>query len=582
MTTETTPELEGVPSRLGRYQLVYRLASGGMASVWLARALGSDGFEKVVAVKTIHSHLKDEASTVRMFIDEARIAAAISHPNVCQVFDFGEESGVHYLVMDYLVGESLSRVLRRLARPGAAAFDEVVPGMVARIIADAAEGLHAAHELRDQHGRSLEVVHRDVSPQNIFVTYDGVVKVVDFGIARARAKLERTTQGVFKGKFEYAAPEQIRTETIDRRVDIWALGVCLWELLARKSLFLRDSVASTMNAVTEDCAPPPSSVRRGVPASLDAIVGRALERDVERRYQTARELSRALRGWLAESRLTVDAAEVGEWMTQLFPVDRLKRLALSQGRESFPREPTAVPPSLVVTNTPGPQETLDLPEDDPNPAPSAQPPSRLPVLVVAALVMLGVVGAAALWRLSRANSVPAPSSRDAGAARRGPAVQLPADDAGRAPASRPAPMEPETTRPEQGPPSHPDVAPSSAKPPSPSPSPSPTPTPTPSIQIPSPPQSPRPPAPLRRDAGPEGPVGRGRGTARAGVGWASIKGPPRAYQIFIDGRRVGVTPLQVELGVGMHRIELRTPGETRGFERLLMVEHAVEYTIDVK
>ncbi|MGB5285475.1 MAG: serine/threonine-protein kinase, partial [Polyangiales bacterium] len=237
------------PSRIGRYELCFELASGGMASVHLARAHGDPGFEKLVALKRIHPHLACEQEYVEMFLDEARIASRITHSNVCSVFDFGEADGEYFIAMEYLVGEPLSRIHRRVLADVDQRDSPLLPMRMARIIAQACEGLHAAHELTDADGESLRVVHRDVSAENLFVTYDGATQVVDFGIAHARQRVHSTEAGQVKGTFPYMAPEQMTSAVVDRRVDVWALGAVLWELLTLRKLFLRETDVNTMYAV---------------------------------------------------------------------------------------------------------------------------------------------------------------------------------------------------------------------------------------------------------------------------------------------------------------------------------------------
>jgi serine/threonine protein kinase len=343
--------LTDVPTRLGRYQLRYRIALGGMGGVYLAKAVGAGGVDKVVAVKLLHAHLAGDEAMGRMFLDEARIASAINHVNVCTVFDFGEQEGLRYLVMEYLEGEPLDRVLRALV-----AGVERHPQhqlLVARLLVDCAEGLHAAHELTGADDKSLEVVHRDVSPHNLFVTYDGTAKVVDFGIARAKERSSSTEAGTFKGKFEYAAPEQIVGQTVDRRADVWALGVCLWELVTGQRLFQREDLASTGRAVLDDVVALPSALVQGVPDGLDAVTRKALQRDPARRYATAREFGRALRDVLGNSGVSIDAPMVGEWLEALFPGDHVKRQTLAQAvRRCVPEDPLeTVPQALKVGGT---------------------------------------------------------------------------------------------------------------------------------------------------------------------------------------------------------------------------------------
>ncbi|MCU0673296.1 MAG: serine/threonine protein kinase [Myxococcota bacterium] len=306
-------------TRFGPYVLCYELASGGMGAVFLAKAEGPRGFEKLVALKRIHPHLARDPRFATMFLDEARIAARIHHPNVCGVHEFGEVEGVYYLTMPYLVGEPLHRVLREAASTTPALRDER-PWMISRLVVDACEGLHAAHELRDEAGQLLEVVHRDVSPQNLLVGYDGSARVLDFGVASARHRHYRTSTGEVKGKFAYLAPEQLEGKTADRRVDVWALGVVLWEGLAGRRLFARENMAASVRAVSQDPIPPLSDFV-DLPDEIQRVVDRALARDRDARYATAREMGRDLLHALARHRV-VGPADVGEWLAMLFPNGR--------------------------------------------------------------------------------------------------------------------------------------------------------------------------------------------------------------------------------------------------------------------
>ena len=217
-------------TQIGRYHVRYLLGQGGMASVYLAQAVGTSGFERWVALKVIHTQYSRDKRFVSMFLDEARLLSRLYHPNVCTVVDSGEVDGTHFIAMEYLHGETFNRV----------AAKEVPLDLATRIVCDAARGLHAAHELKDEHGELLGLVHRDVSPHNVIVLYDGLAKVVDFGIARARDRLtDTTTGGAVKGKLAYMAPEQIEASHYDRRSDIYALGVVLWEATVGWRLFKR-------------------------------------------------------------------------------------------------------------------------------------------------------------------------------------------------------------------------------------------------------------------------------------------------------------------------------------------------------
>jgi serine/threonine protein kinase len=322
--------------RLGRYRLVREIASGGMATVNLAV---TEGLDKLVALKIIHPHLAQEESFVRMFLDEARLSSSISHRNVCNVFDFGETDGRFYIAMDYLSGQSLRDVLRRLRKTDLQMEPRKVAVYVAYMLAEACEGLHAAHELHNSEGKPLNVVHRDVSPHNLFVTYDGNVSVVDFGIARASDRIQSTATGVLKGKFSYMAPEQMRQLEIDRRADIWALGVVLWESLTLQRLFVRSSQADTVMSVMMDRVRPPSELKPDIPRELDAITLKAIARNPAQRYATAREMGRELMKFCRESGVMVGPIEIEHLMEKLFEKEiaenkSLTRKAKSSGQES--------------------------------------------------------------------------------------------------------------------------------------------------------------------------------------------------------------------------------------------------------
>ena len=325
---DSEPPERTAPERIGRYELCFELASGGMATVYLARVHGASGFEKLVALKRIHRHLAKEKKYIEMFLDEAKIASRITHTNVCSVFDFGQADGEHYIAMEYLVGEPLSRLCGKVARDQSQRRHPLLPLRMAGIIADACEGLHAAHELKDANGDLLHVVHRDVSPRNLFVTYDGSVQVVDFGIASARQRTHHTATGQVKGTFAYMAPEQLTANPIDRRIDIWSLGVALWEMLTMRRLFRRDTTANTIHAVLYEDLVPPSAHRAHVPPELDEIVMKALAREPQERWQTARDMGRAIRQFLSTRDELVGPAELSDWMGEVFPQGEARKSQL--------------------------------------------------------------------------------------------------------------------------------------------------------------------------------------------------------------------------------------------------------------
>jgi hypothetical protein len=285
-----------VPDRIGRYEVLGELATGGMAQILLARLRGPAGFERAVVLKRILPHLARSESFTAMFLDEARTVARIRHPNVVQVQELGREGSELVLAMEYVEGESIAGIMKRAL----STQRKVSPALAAYIVAEACSGLHAAHVATDLDGKPLEVVHRDVSPQNVMVTYDGQVKVLDFGVARAADRTTLTEAGQVKGKFEYMAPEQCHGKRVDRRTDVFALGIVLYELVAQRRLFKRATPLETMRAICEQSVVPPCRVDATFPPRLEAIVLRALGRRPEDRYPSAVEMRRELLAAVAE------------------------------------------------------------------------------------------------------------------------------------------------------------------------------------------------------------------------------------------------------------------------------------------
>ena len=311
---------EGGTYFLGRYRVVDEIGIGGMASVHLARMDGPGGFQRWAAIKKIHSHLIEDDSFIQMFLDEAQVAARISHPNVAQVFDLGKTEDTYWIAMEYLHGEPLREIMRRTEEVGTA----MPPEIACRVIADAAEGLHAAHDLTGKNGEQLNLVHRDVTPHNLFVTYDGITKVLDFGIAKFSSRAAHTKAGTLKGKLAYMSPEQVHGEQLDRRTDVFALGVVLWELTTGRRLFRMDSDLDTLAKVQECDVPRPSALIRGYPIDLEKIVMKALAKDRNERFKTAKELSRSLQQLLMRRGLFIASDEVAQYVGALFQ-DRMKK-----------------------------------------------------------------------------------------------------------------------------------------------------------------------------------------------------------------------------------------------------------------
>lgn len=313
---ESIPHPDAPPRTLGRYELLFRIASGGMAEVFAARVRGEAGFQKLVAIKRMLPSIADDDEFVTMFLDEARVAANIDSPHVVSTSDLGRaEDGSLYIVMELVVGTTLARIFKwhsknRTASP---------PPMAVELLVQAARGLHDAHEARTPIGAPLEIVHRDISPQNILVGVDGRVRITDFGVARAVLRMTKTVGKQIKGKFAYCSPEQLRPGPIDRRADVFSLGVVAWELLAGQRLFVGEHPMETMERVKNMPVPLVHQVGTGIPPRMSDVIAKALMRDPERRFATAQELGDAL----------LDAARSGD--LRLPPRDAIGKYVRSAG-----------------------------------------------------------------------------------------------------------------------------------------------------------------------------------------------------------------------------------------------------------
>jgi serine/threonine protein kinase len=436
--------LTNLPRSLGRYEIVGRLAMGGMAEILLGRITGPSGFERPVVIKRILPHYAAVSAFVEMLLDEGRLAARIRHPNVVQVQELGREGDEVFLVMEYLEGESAAGLLRR-ARVRRL---PIQAALAAHIASEACAGLHAAHELTDSDGAPIGVVHRDISPQNIFVTYDGTVKILDFGIAKAADRITRTEAGTLKGKFEYMSPEQARGEPLDRRSDVFALGIVLYELATQRRLFKRDTQLATLRAVTDDPITAPAAIDAGVPRGLEWVTMRALDRDPKTRYATAidmrRDLSRVIRELDAPA---LPEEALGALMRELF-ADRIeqKQEMLRRMREGF--TPSHVPVADVdeaveIPSIAGASQVRTKPYTDPDiPAKHRGFPAKTAMAALAVLAL--AVGGVAAFVLISESAVPvaaAPSAL-AGAATLtieteppGARVRIDGDDRGSTPLS---------------------------------------------------------------------------------------------------------------------------------------------------
>jgi eukaryotic-like serine/threonine-protein kinase len=291
-----------------RYRVIERLASGGMAEVFLAENAGIEGFKKRVAIKRVLPHLSEKKKFIKMFLDEARLSAHLSHSNVAQVFDIGVGENVYFIVMEYVDGADLKAVIefmKNARRPfpvESACF----------IVEKLCEGLTYAHELQGPDGLPLKIVHRDMSPPNVLITKYGEVKIVDFGLAKATSQLEKSEPGIIKGKFSYLSPEAATGSEVDQRTDVFAVGIILWELLAGRRLFVADNDFATVKMVQMAAVPPIRQCNPAVPPELEPIIARALARDPMARYPSARELGRDLTNFLFKFGRPVGAYDVAE------------------------------------------------------------------------------------------------------------------------------------------------------------------------------------------------------------------------------------------------------------------------------
>ena len=274
------------PQRFGRFVLLDRLSTGGMAEVFLAKSSGLQGFEKVVAIKRILPSVSEDADFITMFIDEAKISANLAHANIGQVFEFGQVNGQYYIAMEYIPGRDLRAIQTHLADTGRVMDLPMALHVGTRLC----QALDYAHRQKSGEGVSMEIVHRDVSPPNVIVSFDGAVKLIDFGIAKAASRATRTRAGKLKGKFAYMSPEQVQGQQVDRRSDVFSLGIVIYELLTNRRLFHGESQLATLTLVRRAEVAPPSTVNPEIPLEVDRIVLKALARSRDDRYGWATEL----------------------------------------------------------------------------------------------------------------------------------------------------------------------------------------------------------------------------------------------------------------------------------------------------
>ncbi|HJL43661.1 MAG TPA: serine/threonine-protein kinase [Myxococcales bacterium LLY-WYZ-16_1] len=302
------------PVEFGKYEVLCRLATGGAARIHLARQPGAAGFSKLVCIKTLLPQRVDDSDFVAMFLDEARLAARLSHPNCVQIFDLGRVNGIYFISMEYIFGETLWNLLTTVSKSRV----PLPPEDVAWIVSCACEGLHHAHELEDPDGRPYNLVHRDVSPQNIMLSFEGQTKLLDFGVAKAETGRAATTAGIVKGKFSYMSPEQITGADVDRRSDVFSLGIVLFECLASRRLYRADSPEAVASLILDREPPRLEDVVPGLDPRLGAICARALSKDAAQRYQTARAMGEELRDYLDSIRYTQGAGRIASLLERRF------------------------------------------------------------------------------------------------------------------------------------------------------------------------------------------------------------------------------------------------------------------------
>jgi eukaryotic-like serine/threonine-protein kinase len=319
VTMSTVLAYSGETNIRGKYRMIAELGYGGMARVYLAVVQGSVGFHKLVVLKQLHEHLAEDPELVAMFFDEARLAARLGHANIVQTNEVVQENGRCFIVMEYLEGQPLSAIRRRLLPGGALPLPVHV-----HVLVNTLAGLHHAHELTDYDGAPLGLVHRDATPQNVFVTYHGAVKVIDFGVAKTRLSSCQTRAGAVKGKVTYMAPEQVRGETVDRRADVFAVGVMLWEAATGLRLWQGVSEQTMMKRLSVGRLLPPRAVSPDVPVALEAIILKALAPDREDRYATAAEMQAALEAYLEARGERVEPSDLGALVAAEFTDDRAR------------------------------------------------------------------------------------------------------------------------------------------------------------------------------------------------------------------------------------------------------------------
>src|SRR2546423_15562424 len=339
------PQPRRDPTRFGKYTLIDRIAVGGMAEIFLARQAGLEGFEKTIVIKRIRPHLSKQMSFVKMFLNEAKLAAQLNHPNIVQIYDLGKISESYFIAMEYIFGRDMRRII-----PKADTMGIPFPMVYAlKIASSVCEGLYYAHQKVDLYGNPLNIVHRDVTPENIFVSFDGTVKVLDFGIAKAANQIEQTRAGEIKGKLSYMSPEQCMGKMLDCRSDLFSLGVVLYEWLTGFKLFTGESEVAILKSITEGKIYAPSYFKSDIPEQVESILMRALEKDREKRYQTAWDMQYDLDQFLSQYEFTPSNIHLSNFLKQLF-FDELEEEKARLASRSASAEQESVEAEEIISN----------------------------------------------------------------------------------------------------------------------------------------------------------------------------------------------------------------------------------------
>jgi serine/threonine protein kinase len=366
------------PIQFGKYYLLDRVNIGGMAEVFKAKAFGVEGFERLLAVKRILPNIAEDEEFITMFIDEAKIAVQLNHANICQIFDLGKVDDSYFIALEFVHGKDLRAIFDRCKQRPVDGSAAMPVAQACFIIMKACEGLDYAHNKRDAQGRELHLVHRDVSPQNVLISYEGEVKLIDFGIAKAAGKASKTQQGILKGKFGYMSPEQVRGLPLDRRSDIFSLGIVLYELLTGERLFVGESDFSTLEKVRNVEILPPSTYNRRIADELERIVMKALAKDVDDRYQNAIDLHDDLQAFMYTAGEFYSRKDLAAWMKRVFATEIEQESAKLESYRQM-SAPTMPPtgPAAAAASPAGAKRTMAMSALPPPPPPATGGPGPL-------------------------------------------------------------------------------------------------------------------------------------------------------------------------------------------------------------